>query len=325
MNAARAKRLVKRAFASPLGWRILGPIARPPGVIVLMYHRILGADRSLVGLPVERFEEQMRWIRALCDPIGPDQLVERASRRRSGRPSVLVTFDDGYRDYHDNAYPILKRLGIPAVVFLATQFMDEGGAIWTDELQWAVQSTKRARVKLPWSNDPAIDLPDAKARAALGETARAYLKKLPDRERREAVKALLAELGDATPRERQMLTWDEVRRTQDVTTYGGHTHTHPILSRLPRAGAETEIRTCRDRIASETGREPKYFAYPNGKPADFTAETKDILRALGFAVAFSTSEGIAGADSDWMAVKRLPGEADDVPGFAWQAAGLARS
>jgi peptidoglycan/xylan/chitin deacetylase (PgdA/CDA1 family) len=111
----------------------------------------------------------------------------------------------------------------------------------------------------------------------------------------------------------------------DVTTYGGHTHTHPILSRLARASAETEIRTCRDRIADETGREPKYFAYPNGKPADYTTETKDILRALGFAVAFSTSEGIAGADSDWMAVKRLPGEAEDVAGFAWQAAGLARS
>ena len=44
-----------------------------------------------------------------------------------------------------------------------------------------------------------------------------------------------------------MLTWDEVRATLDLTRYGGHSHTHPILSRLDRADAEREIRTCRDR------------------------------------------------------------------------------
>jgi peptidoglycan/xylan/chitin deacetylase (PgdA/CDA1 family) len=118
-----------------------------------------------------------------------------------------------------------------------------------------------------------------------------------------------------------MLTWDEVRATADLTRFGGHSHTHPILSRLDGARAEQEIRTCRDRIAQETGRTPIYFAYPNGRATDYTDETKQILRRNGFTVAFSTREGIAGADSDWMAVPRLPGEAADLADFAWIAAG----
>ena len=121
-----------------------------------------------------------------------------------------------------------------------------------------------------------------------------------------------------------MLTWDEVRHASKLTTCGGHSHTHPIMSRLDADAADREIRTCKDRIAAETGRTPTTFAYPNGRPSDYTPETQQILKRHGFDLAFSTSEGIAGADSDWMAVKRLPTEAADIPDFAWVAAGLMR-
>jgi peptidoglycan/xylan/chitin deacetylase (PgdA/CDA1 family) len=318
------KRGVKRTLSSPAGWRWFGPLLRAPGVIVLTYHRILGADRSLSGLPIEAFAAQMRWVRDNCDPIAPEQLRERTGRPRSARPPLLITFDDGYRDYHDLAYPVLKELGIPALVFLATSFVDQGGMLWTDEVQWAALSTRRERVKLPWSDQPPIPLPDAASRAALGATARTHLKAVPDADRRAALEALIAELGAPPARERQMLTWDEVRATLDLTTYGGHSHSHPILSRLDRTSAEREIATCRDRIAAETSRAPSTFAYPNGRPSDYTPETQEILRRHGFTTAFSTSEGIAGPDTDWMAVKRLPGDAIDVPDFVWLAAGLSR-
>lgn len=70
--------------------------------------------------------------------------------------------------------------------------------------------------------------------------------------------------------QRQMLTWDEVRATMKLTYFGGHTHTHPILSQLDSQSAEDEIRTCRDRIYQETGITPRYFAYPNGRAIDFS-------------------------------------------------------
>jgi peptidoglycan/xylan/chitin deacetylase (PgdA/CDA1 family) len=319
------KRVAKAAFASPFGWRLAGPVLRAPGVIVLMYHRIDGGRGSLPGLPVDTFVAQMRWLRENCDVIEPEAIEERVRRSTRLRPAVLVTFDDGYRDYYDHAYPVLKQLGIPAVVFLATSFMDHGGMIWTEEVQAAALATRLPRVSLPWSDEPAVELPDEAARTALGGRARAYLKALPDADRQKAVQALLKALGAPAMGERQMLNWDEVRRTMDLTRFGGHTHTHPILSRLDRSAAEGEIRTCRDRIAAETGRIPSLFAYPNGQAADFTAETRDLLRENGFRVAFSTIEGIAGGDTDWFAVKRLPGAGEDLPDFVWTAAGLARS
>jgi peptidoglycan/xylan/chitin deacetylase (PgdA/CDA1 family) len=326
MSAVRTvKQAVRRAFSSRLGWRALGPILRQPGVIVLTYHRIRAAGSADPGLSVEKFAEQMRWVRDRCDPIGPEALVERARQRRAARPPVLVTFDDGYRNYHDLAYPVLESLAIPAVVFLATSFVDEGGMMWTEEVQWAADNTQKERVTLPWGDARTVELRDAAARAALGGEARAHLKRLPDAERRATQAALLRELGNPPPKERQMLSWDEVRRTMGLTCYGGHTHTHPILSRLDAEAADREIRTCKERIVAETGRAPTVFAYPNGRKSDYTAETKQILRRHGFELAFSTSEGIAGADSDWMAIKRLPGEsAADLADFGWIAGGMSR-
>jgi peptidoglycan/xylan/chitin deacetylase (PgdA/CDA1 family) len=329
IGASALKRAVKTGLASPWGWRLCGPLLRPPGVIVLMYHRISRPsqrpEEGLGGLSVEIFAAQMRWLRDNCDPIGPDAIAERARRPSRVRPAVLVTFDDGYRDYYDLAYPVLKQLGIPSVVFLATSFIDQGGMLWTERVQWAARSTRQESVTLPWADGTAIPLPDAAAREALGERARAHLKSVPDAERQAALDRLLAALGNPPELDRQMLTWDEVRRTMDITHYGGHTHTHPILSRLSREQADTEIRTCRDRIAAETGRTPTTFAYPNGRPEDYSRETQEILRRHGFSVAFSTSEGIAGPDTDWMAIKRLPAEAADVPGFVWLASGLSRA
>ncbi len=324
MNLRTIKSVVKGTFASSWGWRLLGPALRAPGVIVLMYHHI-GDGRGRAGLPVSTFATQMRWLRDNCDPIEPEAVRDRARGARTLRPAVLVTFDDGYRSYHDLAYPVLKRERIPAAVFLATSFLDEGGTIWTERLQAAVLSTTRTEIKLPWADGPAIPISDPSGRAALGERMRAHLKSLPDPERRALFAALLAELGEAPAGEREMLTWDEVRRTMDLTRYGGHSHTHPILSRLDRAQAEYEIRTCRDRIAQETGQTPTTFAYPNGRPADYTPETQAVLREHGFTTAFATTEGIAGSGTDWMAIKRLPGDAESVADFAWLAAGLSRA
>lgn len=307
MPSLRVRSAVKRILGSNLAWDVMGPLVRPPGVIVMMFHRVLRAGDERPGISIDRFAELMRWVRHHCDPIAPEVLAERARHPRRRRPAVLVTFDDGYRDYHDLAYPVLRELGIPATVFLVTSLVDGGGTLWTDRVQTAAELTQRTSARL--SPDlPESPLPDAAARAAFGRKARQFLKTLPDAERLVLTERLLDELGVPAPTGRDFMTWDEVRATMDLTRYGGHTHTHPILSRLTPERATEEIRTCRDRISHETGMAPWLFAYPNGQPSDYTGETQRILREHGFSVAFSTSRGVAGPATDWMAVPRLAGE-----------------
>lgn len=321
------KSLIKQAIASPVGWPLVGRWLRSPGVTVLMYHRVLPAGTMFDGCDVELFHEQMRWLKQNCRPIRPDEVVGSAHAATRGRPPVLVTFDDGYRDYFDNAYPILKELGIPAVVFLATSFMDNGGMIWTDEVTWAVAQAPTASYSLPWAPGSAYDFSLPGERDRFRDQAKLYLKGIPDCERKAKLEQLLAILGisrDQAGIERQMLSWDEVRASLDLTTYGGHSHTHPIMSQLDGDAMEWEIRTCRDRIQAETGLAPRYFAYPNGRPQDFNETTKRLLKRHGFELAFATVLGSNDASMDSMAIKRIH-NGNSISDMACLIAGIARA
>jgi peptidoglycan/xylan/chitin deacetylase (PgdA/CDA1 family) len=318
------RRLGKALAASAVGWPVTARVARGNGITVLMYHRIRDEEEVFSGPGIERFRKQMLWVRHRCTPIAPEEFLPvLEGQQRTPRPAVLVTFDDGYRDFHDHAYPVLQELRIPTVVFLATGVVDRGGLIWTDSVGWAVHRSRRPIVRLPWDGRSQA-LASMPSRDECAGACKAFLKNVPDAERTRWLAELFAAL-DVDPQDgsagRQMLNWDEVRATMEYTRYGGHTHTHPILSQVGVREAEEEIRLCRDRIGDETGQVPRYFAYPNGRAQDFTEDTKGILRRCGFELAFSTIEGIHQRGMDCYAIRRQPTGGRTIGDFAWLVAG----
>jgi peptidoglycan/xylan/chitin deacetylase (PgdA/CDA1 family) len=322
------KRALKGAAATPLGWRLAARLRGDRGVCVLMYHRVTRRGDPFPGTDLDEFVRQMRWLRRTCTPIAPEDLERAPGVAPSGRPPVLVTFDDGYRDYHDHAYPVLAELGIPSLVFLATSFVDHGGLIWTDAVTWAMRSSPRASLALPWDRGTTLPLSGAAERERAARACKDRLKAVSDAEREACLLALFAELA-VDPQDgsagRQMLEWAEVRATMGLTRYGGHTHSHPILSQVDADRAEREIRTCRDRIATETGVPPRYFAYPNGRADDFTDETKTILRRCGFELAFSTIEGLHAPGADPYEIRRQPTRSERLSDYAWLVSGRGSS
>jgi peptidoglycan/xylan/chitin deacetylase (PgdA/CDA1 family) len=131
----------------------VGDRLRPPGrgVVVLIYHRVGGGSGTEVDLAPADFDAQMAWLAAsgramtLDDALallsGPPAGVRPPSATGTGSATdpVVVTFDDGTADLADVATPILVRHGVPATVYLATRFVDEGIAFPDDgtALSWA--------------------------------------------------------------------------------------------------------------------------------------------------------------------------------------------
>jgi len=317
---------VRSFAASSLGWQA-SRVVRPAGVIVLMYHRISEAGDRFPGLDVRVFGEHVEWLARHCTPIAPEELRSATAARHSGRPRVLVTFDDGYLSYRQLAYPILKRHGVPALVFLATGYIDEPARLfWWDELRLAVEESAKASVELPWEEGRPVDLEAPGARPRLLAEAKAHLKDLEQDARERDLAEFLARLG---PRRggshgKQMMDWEDVRQVRELTRLGGHTHDHPILSSIPDERVEAEVARCRERIRTETGLEPPWFAYPNGRQRDFDERARTALRRHGFDCAFSTEEGLVRPDSDWLALRRLPGDGS-VPDLAWRVVSCPRS
>lgn len=313
------KSTLKGTLASPLGWRLSAPLRRPR-VIVLAYHRIGQRGDLLRHVDVGSFREQMRWIREHCVPIAPAEL-QAAANGTDHRPRVLVTFDDGYRDYFRLAYPILHELRIPAANFLSTDYIDTGRLFWWDIVDFAGHRSRKRSVRLPWPPHTEYALTD-RSRPEVLRAFKTIISSAPDVDRDEMLRDACREL-EVDPRSidepRQVMTWDEVRASREFTYYGGHTHTHVRVSRVDPTRLETEIRTCRDRLAAELGVSPPIFAYPIG---DGCAAAQQLLPKYGFTVAFTIHKGYVEHTGHPLHVPRFTGPT--TPGdLAWLAMGHA--
>lgn len=311
--------LVKRIVASPPVWRI-SRRTRHVSCAVLAYHRVgLPAD-PFPHLDAGVFRQQMRWLVRNCEIVTPDALSDALTGAPS-RPRVLVTFDDGYRGYFLHAYPVLEELRVPAVNFLSTGHIDDGGPFWWDVLFTAAARTRRTSVTLPWTGAAASLRTEADRRAFL-RACKDRLKSLADGSKQGEMKRLLEAL-DVHPHdlecERQVMSWSDVRAARALTTYGGHTHTHVIVSRVGDVRLDDEIRLCRDRIAQETGTTPAFFAYPNG---DVTPRAREAVGRHGFTAAFTMEPGFNTSSTDRLALRRLAAPSS-VAELAWILGGFA--
>ena len=92
-----------------------------PGAAILTYHS-LDDSGSVVSTPPRVFAEQMRRLSQASVKVV--SLAEAYHGRQAchGPPLVALTFDDGFRNLHDYALPVLQRYGFPATVFLVTDY-----------------------------------------------------------------------------------------------------------------------------------------------------------------------------------------------------------
>lgn len=114
------------------GWAGLDDEEAP--LRILVYHKVSPRDPNPPNVPPGLFRQHMERLRAHCTPISlDDYLAARAGVRALPPRPAMVTFDDGYRDNLTEAAPILRALGIPAVIFLPTGFLGTGRALPHDE------------------------------------------------------------------------------------------------------------------------------------------------------------------------------------------------
>lgn len=117
-----AKGLLKNALAGTAValWRIGAYRAFLPRITVLLYHRVTDSVRDNLTVGIEQFDRHMALIRRYCQPLSIEDVLACKVIRKTSKPLVCVTFDDGYLDNYTNAVPILLRHGIPAAFFVST-------------------------------------------------------------------------------------------------------------------------------------------------------------------------------------------------------------
>jgi peptidoglycan/xylan/chitin deacetylase (PgdA/CDA1 family) len=276
---------------------------------VLTYHRVDVVGRApllypgLISAEPDAFEEQMRFLVARWRPLSLAELlaVRRGVTRLPPR-SILVTFDDAYRDFSEVAWPIVARHGIPVTLFVPTAYPgDSALAFWWDRLYGALAATAR---KAPLASSVGqLALVTEEDRLRAFRRLRTHLKSLSHARARDMVDELCQQLA-APAQASAVLTWPELRELHsNGVALAPHSRTHPMLDRLPVAQARAEIVGSLEDLEREIGSAPRVFAYPGGGQ---DAGLAHILEEEGFEVGFSTERGtndLRGAD--WLRLRRI--------------------
>jgi peptidoglycan/xylan/chitin deacetylase (PgdA/CDA1 family) len=256
------------------------------------------------------YRRQLAYIRKHFNVLPLEEALERLGAGTLPPRAMALTFDDGTRNLATHATPPLRELGLPAAMFLATGPMGSEETLWPDRLWLAIAGTAGTEVDLAALELGTVSLEGAAARGTVYAAAVARLKDLPDADRITVLDKVLAALGsrDGPGGPFRMLSWDEARDMagDGLVTLYPHTVSHPILSQCSDDKVAWEITESCATLERETGRAPKVFAYPNGRPQDFDARAQEVLRGRGVRWALSTAHGFADRASDPMALPRLP-------------------
>lgn len=273
---------------------------------ILCYHRFSAMERTLAA----EWEAHCRHIREAYSPISLD---EAAVLLQNGDPlpknAVVVTVDDGYRDFAQVAHPILRRYGIPATVYLIGNVLDQREWAWWDRVVYALAETRYAECTVGLSTGTvSLELPDAPSRWDAAVTLCEALKRVPNRERVQFVEQFLEQVGVSLPTQRpsfyETLTWDDVRvLSREGASFGAHTMSHPILPRVEEAWqVRAEILESKELLEDRLQCEAAHFCFPNG---DFDERSSAAVREAKFRTAVTCREGFVDRTMGLLELNRI--------------------
>jgi peptidoglycan/xylan/chitin deacetylase (PgdA/CDA1 family) len=283
-------------------------LAARQGVFAITLHRVL-PDQDFDSAQLEpgmavrasTFERFLEYITRYCEWVLPENAAAaQPNAASSRRPRIALTFDDGWKDNFDVAFPLSRKHGVRFAVFLCPQVMNRKDSFWTTKVQdlwWAAHRAGKLNL---------LRTVCGSRETGSADSLIASLKHAETREREALILELQSVLRPyarvANGRPSELLSWPEVKNmSQAGVVFGSHTQSHAILTDLPIDEAMRELTESKSAIEAELGA-CTWFAYPNG---DWSPQVRNLVEQAGYRAAFINSPGVWHAGSDPFVIPRV--------------------
>ena len=331
------KTLALQMLMLPGAASLFAPFSRGCGVIFMLHrfrapgfategHSPAGLRRALAHLRRRRYRL-----------LSLEQMLQLAARQgQLPSRAIAFTIDDGYADHAEVAGPIFAEFDCPVTTFVTTGFLDGQLWFWWDRIEHVFTTTRRRDLRVALGDQTLAYRwdSDAERRRAMADfTTRckdvSNEVKLTGIER--LAEAAEVPLPNTPPACYAPMTWEQLRACERRgMTFGPHTVTHPVLSRVSDEQSRWELVESWRRLREEARQPTPVFCYPNGQPSDFSEREIATLRQLGFLGAVVGSAGFVSFRAVRrearapFAVRRLPFPDDDLPRLVQYVAGAER-
>jgi peptidoglycan/xylan/chitin deacetylase (PgdA/CDA1 family) len=285
--------------------------------LILTYHRFsdLSAGKDLDGkTTVQAFSEQLEYLKRNYRIVRLSDLVESLSQDKTlPRSLAAITIDDGYRDAYELAYPLLRRHGLPATVYLVTEFVESRIWLWTDKMRFITKQAPAQELNTTIEGKRlSLTLGDERSRHSAAETVNLALKEVEDEVKNELIAQIARQLGvelpNTPPAEYAAVSPQQaLEMDRNGVEIGAHTLTHPILTRVSDDRLHREVCEGRGRLESLLKHPVKHFCYPNG---DYDHRVLSEVVQAGYQSAVTTLSGLCDSGDDLFELRRIHTESD---------------
>ncbi|MCI5212373.1 MAG: hypothetical protein D3910_27140, partial [Candidatus Electrothrix sp. ATG2] len=255
-------------------------------LIILNYHRVYDGelvtsyDETLFGPSIEYFSEQLYWLqRHQAVFLSEDEVIYyQQKKKKLPKRSVLITFDDGYKDNFELVYPVLRSLNIPAIYFIPAGAIMDRKLCWWDIISFFIKRTIKQQISVKGAELCLASEQDK-------EKAIFYLLKMMKTEPHSRTQDLLEVLSRACgvefpshdEQDAELMTWKEIEEVQNNgVAIGAHTVSHRVLATLNEEEQFEELRSSKKLLEDMLPHKIRSFSYPVGDYTVFTEKTKEL-------------------------------------------------
>lgn len=304
---------------------------------ILLYHGVTDSistgieNASGKHIHVDTFRDQMQFIKQNCNVLSMDDVVALTNAGKAYPPrAVAVTFDDGFKNNHTLAAPVLDDIQVPATFYITAGIVDTELMFWVDELEDCLN--------LSQAEDIHIQLDDAEKSFSLRSDAEkllalAEIKGFCKRAAAADKDRVLSDVATATgivpdvshARNYEKISWNELREmdANPLFIIAGHSLYHDILSAQPVAEMQAAVRLSLGLLSYNLGHEVTHFSYPEGQAHHYNEKVIQTLKDERVVCSPSAITGMNSAGSDLFHLKRIMVGFDDLP-FPYHDPRLAR-
>ena len=269
-------------------------------VRILGYHRVVDPERAYdtanVSATPEAFNAQLRYYKSNYDMLTFAELCAIVEDRLScpKRP-LLLSFDDGFADNYEFAFPLLKEHGVSAAFFISTSYIDTSHLFWFDKVGYLIKNTDSESFSL--STGEHFSIQGIERQKTIKQLLLA-LKKLPDEQRQKEMIHLENNLH--IPSDVGLdpinlpMTWAQVSEMHHAgMEILSHTHRHSILSRLAtKEDIVDEVITAKSIIEEKLSAPCPVIAYPVGKFSSYDQRVVKAVGEVGYKLACTYESGL---------------------------------
>jgi peptidoglycan/xylan/chitin deacetylase (PgdA/CDA1 family) len=285
--------------------------------IIIYYHGVCNDNFTLLKgyderhTPKSLFRKQLAYLkRKGYIFVNMSELVDALNNKGNTDKYVTLTFDDGFQNVVENAYPIMKEFGARGCFYLVSSLTGTDRLLWTDFIETMVRNQNSGDFQFIYRGEAVhYRLEDRQSYEHAMKDIKAKLRQIPDRERLEHLKQFDNIVLQNVPREFALVSWEQIRELDPrVLEIGNHTRSHPNCVNLGADDElEDEIYNAKVDIQRNIGRKVDHFCYPAGS---YNETVIAMAKKHGHESAVTTEEGFIDADSDVYKLKRIYSGAD---------------